>query len=159
MANVVVCCDGTWNTPDDKDREVPTPTNVVKIFNAVASSDGHGTEQARYYHPGVGTDGSWCDRLKGGGTGEGLDKNIMSAYRWLAAHYHAGDNIWLFGFSRGAYTVRSLAGMISRCGLLNPAAGNMMEQQVWDAVDQIFSAYRTKTAVLSSSVRVFHNSE
>src|SRR5262245_32105087 len=80
----------------------------------------------------------------------------MSAYCWLAKRNRAGDNIWLFGFSRGAYTVRSLGGMISRCGLLDPAAANMTEQQVWDAVDQIFSAYRTKTAILSNSI-VFHN--
>nr|WP_276328761.1 DUF2235 domain-containing protein [Rhizobium etli] len=57
--------------------------------------------------------------MAGGGMGEGLDKNIMSAYNWLARNYEPGAKIWLFGFSRGAYTVRSLGGMISRCGLLN----------------------------------------
>jgi len=67
MKNIVICCDGTWNTPDDKDQGVPVPTNVVQIFNAVAEKDSQGRPQHRYYHPGVGTDGSWWDKMKGGG--------------------------------------------------------------------------------------------
>ena len=53
MANIVVCCDGTWNTLDERDGGVPCPTNVVKIYNAIADTDSTGTKQKRYYHSGV----------------------------------------------------------------------------------------------------------
>jgi uncharacterized protein (DUF2235 family) len=114
MRNLVVCCDGTWNTPDQKQGGLPCPTNVVKIFNACEESD----QQIKYYHPGVGTEGSKFKRMVAGSIGIGLDQNIQSAYNWLCGHYHTGDRIFLFGFSRGAYTVRSLSGFIQRCGLL-----------------------------------------
>ena len=80
MGNLIVCCDGTWNTPGDKEGVVPSPTNVVKLYNALAAADAGGAEQQRYYHPGVGTEGGLLGRLAGGGLGEGLDQNIMSAY-------------------------------------------------------------------------------
>src|SRR6185295_3142736 len=117
MGNIVVCADGTWNTPDQKDGGLPAPTNVVKLANALADTDARGVAQKKYYHPGVGSDGSAFDRVLGGGVGKGLDQNIMSGYKWLATEYRPGDDIYLFGFSRGAFTVRSLAGMIGCCGL------------------------------------------
>jgi len=83
MRNLVVCADGTWNTPDQEDDGIPAPTNVVKLYNCVAGKDGGGTEQLVYYHPGVGSEGNWWDRFKGGSVGAGLSKNIMSASRWL----------------------------------------------------------------------------
>ena len=154
MADLVVCCDGTWNTPDDLDAGLPAPTNVVKIYNALDTDDGPASAIRRYYHPGVGTDGGWWERLKGGGAGAGLGKNVISAYRWLAGAYHPGDRIWLFGFSRGAFTVRSLAGMISRCGLLD--ASNMTEAQVWKAVDGIYDDYRKKSEPKATAGRPLH---
>ena len=84
MANLVVCCDGTWNTPDQTDGGLPAPTNVPRLFNALAATDERGGEQKKYYHSGVGTDGGWWNRLVGGGSGQGLDNNIKSAYQWLA---------------------------------------------------------------------------
>lgn len=57
--NIIVCCDGTWNTPDAMEGGLPSPTNVVKLYNALAAADAGGTEQKFYYHPGVGTDGTW----------------------------------------------------------------------------------------------------
>ncbi|MGZ9106339.1 MAG: phospholipase effector Tle1 domain-containing protein, partial [Rhodoplanes sp.] len=116
MANLVVCCDGTWNTPDDTDGGMPAPTNVRRLFNALADKDDSGTAQKKYYHPGVGTSGRWWKRIAGGGGGAGLADNVKSAYQWLAYNYRPGDNIFLFGFSRGAFTVRSLSGMIDCCG-------------------------------------------
>ncbi|MBW7903553.1 MAG: DUF2235 domain-containing protein [Rhodocyclaceae bacterium] len=143
MKNVVICCDGTWNTPDDHDGGMPTPTNVVRLYHALAEQDGDGVQQYKYYHPGVGTEGSWWDKAVGGGTGRGLDRNIMSAYRALCDNYEAGDRIFLFGFSRGAYTVRSLAGLVGVCGLLNTAG--MAEDEVWQRIERIFQAgYRRK---------------
>ncbi|NML48346.1 DUF2235 domain-containing protein [Ramlibacter sp. G-1-2-2] len=141
MKNIVICCDGTWNTPDERHDGVPTPTNVVRIFNAVAAADAKGTQQHRYYHPGVGTDGTWWDKAVGGGTGAGLDRNIMSAYRELCDWYAPDDAIYLFGFSRGAYTVRSLAGFISHCGLLKTQG--LAEADVWARIERLFqNGYR-----------------
>ncbi len=144
MKNIVICCDGTWNTPDEKDHGVPVPTNVVQLYNAVDERDRQGTAQHRYYHPGVGTNGSWWDKVVGGGTGSGLNRNIMSAYRELCDHYKAEDHIFLFGFSRGAYTVRSLAGLISYAGLLD--LSGLVESDVWERVERVFQkGYRNKT--------------
>ena len=143
MANVIVCCDGTWNTEDQSTNGVPVPTNVVRLFNALAEADGGGIAQKRYYHPGVGTEGSLIDKIKGGAAGVGLDKNIMGAYRWLCGKYVGGDNIALFGFSRGAFTARSLAGMIGACGLLDLTGVN--DKEAWERVQTAYAkGYRVK---------------
>ncbi|BDA82909.1 hypothetical protein Sa4125_04510 [Aureimonas sp. SA4125] len=157
MAQLVVCCDGTWNTPGDKEDGLPAPTNVVKLYNSLAPVDAAGAEQKRYYHPGVGTDGDWWNRLLGGGIGRGLNRNIASAYRWLAGAYRPGDAIWLFGFSRGAYTARSVGGMISRCGLLDTGDPEALDPEVWKQVDALFQAYRAKTTLPATAERRFHN--
>jgi uncharacterized protein (DUF2235 family) len=114
MRNLVVCCDGTWNTP-----EQPSVTNVFRLRNALGEKDAEGNQQLSYYQSGVGTRGGLLPWLLGGISGVGLSHDVMGAYRWLTATYEPGDRIALFGFSRGAYTVRSLAGMISACGLLD----------------------------------------
>ena len=145
--NIVICCDGTWNTPDDKDGGVPTPTNVARIFNALADDDASGNPQHRYYHSGVGTDGGWINKLVGGGTGRGLDQNIMSSYYELCRHYEFGDRIFLFGFSRGAYTVRSLAGFINCAGLLDLSSGGP-DGATWKQIEHMFQdGYRRKVPV------------
>ena len=112
MKRLVVCCDGSWNTP-----EMESPTNVVRLASAVRSRDADGHAQIVYYDEGVGTHGP-IDRIVGGAMGAGLDFNVREAYRFLAGNYEEGDEIYLFGFSRGAYTVRSLAGMIGLAGML-----------------------------------------
>lgn len=142
MANLVVCCDGTWNTPDQKEDGLPAPTNVARLFNALAVHEVAGVEQKKYYHPGVGTDGGWWNRLVGGGAGQGLSDNIKSAYQWLAYNYQPGDKIFLFGFSRGAYTVRSLSGMIGCCGLL--AIESLEPDDAWTRINEAFDCYRSK---------------
>jgi uncharacterized protein (DUF2235 family) len=143
MANLVICCDGTWNTPDQVDHGVPNPTNVVLLYNAVAELDGGQIGQQKYYHPGVGTDGSQWNKLIGGGTGKGLDLNIISAYRWLCEKYQPGHNVYLFGFSRGAYTVRSLSGLVSYAGLLDTS--ELSDADKWQRIDQVFQqGYRRK---------------
>jgi len=144
MMNIVICCDGTWNTPDQKDGAIPVPTNVVRLLNALAAKDKNGNEQRQYYHPGVGTDGSWWSKVVDGSTGQGLDHNIKSAYYELSRRYSSGDAIFLFGFSRGAYTVRSLAGFIGHCGLLDTAA--LSSSQAWDQIENAFrKGYRNRT--------------
>jgi hypothetical protein len=160
MANLVVCCDGTWASADNKTNGVPTPTNVVKIHAAVAEKDGAGKLQHKYYHPGVGTEGGIFNKVVGGGIGLGLDRNIKSAYRWLADAYKPGDNIFLIGFSRGAYTVRSLGGMISSCGLVDFAAMSVVGDKQWPVVDEIFDNYRDSKAKASDLTHLhFHNAQ
>ena len=113
--NLVVCCDGTWCSREQQAGLAPSPTNVVKLYNVCLADAG----QLTYYHPGVGAEGNLVERVLAGGIGLGLNGNILSAYRWLCDNYQSGDRIYLFGFSRGAYTVRSLGGLIAHCGLLD----------------------------------------
>jgi uncharacterized protein (DUF2235 family) len=120
MKRLVLCCDGTWNSADQERNGTPCPTNVVKLGYRVAKSAG-GTAQVVYYDQGVGT-GNFIDRVSGGAFGDGLEENIHDAYRFLVANYEPGDEIYLFGFSRGAFTARSIGGMIRKCGILERSA-------------------------------------
>ncbi|HXJ33094.1 MAG TPA: DUF2235 domain-containing protein [Candidatus Eisenbacteria bacterium] len=116
MKRIVVCCDGTWNRPDQTDDGQVCPSNVTRMALAIAPRDAQGNLQQVYYHPGVGT--NWWDRAGGGAFGIGLSRNVQHAYRFLVDNYEPGDQLFFFGFSRGAYTVRSLAGLVRNCGLL-----------------------------------------
>jgi uncharacterized protein (DUF2235 family) len=113
---LVVCCDGTWNTPDEVTDGKPAQTNVARIARAIAPVDARGTEQRVYYRKGVGT--GRFDHFLGGALGWGLSRNVQDAYMFLVDNYRVGDEIFLFGFSRGAYTVRSVVGLIRNSGLL-----------------------------------------
>lgn len=106
---LVVCCDGTWQDLDG------TPTNVVRFATAVAPRGDDGVAQVVYYDPGV---GARANPLKGGAMGDGINENIREAYRFLALNYEPGDEIYLVGYSRGAYTVRSLAGLIRTASIV-----------------------------------------
>ncbi len=110
MKRLVVCCDGTW-----QDLESPYPSNVVKLTQGIKPVASDGTPQIVFYDAGIGTE---SQKLSGGTAGVGIDRNIEDGYRFLCLNYTPGDEIYLFGFSRGAYTVRSLAGMIHCSGLV-----------------------------------------
>lgn len=131
---LIVCCDGTWNEPDQRRGGVAVPTNVAKLALGVLTGDG--SDQVIYYEPGVGT--APDERVLGGAFGLGLSRNICNAYRFLAATFRSGDQLFLFGFSRGAYTARSLAGLIRNCGILRP--------EHIDQVDEAFALYRDRTS-------------
>jgi uncharacterized protein (DUF2235 family) len=90
---------------------------VVKLGYRLAKRDAKGTPQIVFYDQGVGT-GNIVDRVSGGAFGEGLEKNIHDAYRFLVSNYESGDQLYVFGFSRGAFTARSIVGMIRKCGIL-----------------------------------------
>ncbi|HAL47792.1 MAG: DUF2235 domain-containing protein [SAR202 cluster bacterium] len=109
---IVICCDGTWNIPDQ-----PNPTNVVKLARAILPEARDGTCQVVFYDAGVRT-GGLLDHIRGGAFGKGILKNIEDSYRFLMHNYSPGDQVFLFGFSRGAYTARSTVGLIRNCGLL-----------------------------------------
>lgn len=113
---LVVCCDGTWNNPDQQSNGIPCPTNVTKVALSVPAAGADGVKQLVFYDKGVGN--NWYSKLGGGAFGIGLSKNIEDAYRFLIANYEPDDALYFFGFSRGAYTVRSLAGLIRNSGLL-----------------------------------------
>ena len=108
---LIVCCDGTWQQLNSS-----YPSNVIKLAQAVKPMASDGVAQIVFYDEGIGADSY---KLLGGVTGLGIDRNIQDAYRFLSLNYDSGDEIYLFGFSRGAYTVRSLAGMIYCSGLLD----------------------------------------
>ena len=93
---LVVCSDGTWNTPEDR-----SPTNVIRVARSVLPRDRAGHDQVVFYDRGVGT-GGFVDRYVGGISGRGLNANIQDAYRFLVHNYARDDAIFLFGFSRGA---------------------------------------------------------
>jgi uncharacterized protein (DUF2235 family) len=112
---LVVCFDGTWNNADSDGAE----TNVALMARAIhATVDTGGISQSVLYLRGVGSAGLTAQRIVDGATGLGVDENIRSGYMFLAQNYLPGDMIYLFGFSRGAFTARSLAGLIGSCGLL-----------------------------------------
>jgi len=117
VKRLVVCCDGTWNRADQESNHEPCPTNVVRVGYLVAKHDPAGVPQVLYYDQGVGT-GNSIDRLTGGAFGNGLDDNIFDAYHFLVANYEPGDELYFFGFSRGAFTARSVVGMARKCGIL-----------------------------------------
>jgi hypothetical protein len=116
MKRLVICCDGTWNRPDNAHV-----TNIEKIARTIETDPVDGdppAQQMVLYLSGVGTNGYLVDRMLGGALGLGLFENICHAYRFLALNYDPDDEIFVFGFSRGAYTARSLVGMIGCVGLL-----------------------------------------
>jgi Uncharacterized alpha/beta hydrolase domain (DUF2235) len=138
--NIVFCADGTWNGPGESDTDDPTApwTNVFKLFLNLAGENDPGSttlgkEQERSYSgpegnqiakylDGVGDSTNELDKLIGGGFGAGLITRVVRGYTFVSRNYAAGDKIYLVGFSRGAYTARALAGLISDKGLLTAAA-------------------------------------
>ncbi len=123
---IVFCSDGTWDSSAKN-------TNVYKLYKALQTTAG----QVPYYDDGVGSDGLPIERLVGAAFGFGLYQKIKDGYSKIAQVYEAGDEVFIFGFSRGAYTARSLAGMIAVCGL---PTENFTDQ----VVETAFQAYRNK---------------
>ncbi|MCK4410036.1 MAG: DUF2235 domain-containing protein [Candidatus Eisenbacteria sp.] len=155
--NIVICSDGTAATAA-KNRG----TNVFKLFEAVElhdqKSDPDETQQISFYDDGVGSQEWKPMKLLGGAFGYGLSRNVRQLYAELVRTYNPrphldqperpgneDDQIFLFGFSRGAFTVRTLAGMIARCGILDRSRFDT-DKELRDAVEQAYSAYRLKHA-------------
>jgi uncharacterized protein (DUF2235 family) len=123
MKRIVICADGTWNRPE-KDLAKDFPTNVLRLSRAIKPTDKDNTPQQVFYDWGI---GSYYDKIGGGATGKGIQKNVMDAYRYIVQNYAPSSEIWLFGFSRGAYTVRSLCGLINNCGILKRPNAKLIE--------------------------------
>ncbi|MGH6892818.1 MAG: DUF2235 domain-containing protein [Dongiaceae bacterium] len=144
---IIVCCDGTGNHPKQTEGELPAATNVYLLYDALTNDTQFGTQQITWYDPGVGTGTSRAAKQAGfatrilrkiinvlpdtlteyadkvlklveSATGASIEENIEQGYREIVRNYEPGDRIFVFGFSRGAYTARCIAGVIQRCGLL-----------------------------------------
>jgi len=148
--HIVLCLDGTWNKPGQKDQGVETKTNVLKLYEALVVRP----DQIRGYFSGVGTDPH--EKVRGGAFGWGLFDQIKDAYRTLCEQFTAGDHIHIFGFSRGAFSARSLAGMILRCGVIRKEIGDVSipgrvadllttqqdDNLTIDVTDKVFAMYK-----------------
>jgi uncharacterized protein (DUF2235 family) len=134
--SLVVCCDGTWNRPDELSGGLVAPTNVSKIALGLASHRADGAEQRLFYQRGVGTR-KW-QHFRGGAFGYGLSRNIRACYRFIVGNYEPGDSLYLFGFSRGAYTARSTVGLIRNCGILRPSHRKR--------INEAYRLYRSRSA-------------
>ena len=119
MKRIIICADGTWNLRDQIDKATGKrhATNVTKLARAVLPRTKEGIDQIVFYHDGVGTRRG-LDRLTGGAFGHGMERNIRDIYRFIAYNYMPEDEIFLFGFSRGAFTVRTLVGFMNKVGLV-----------------------------------------
>lgn len=134
---LIVFCDGTWNKADQRTADGrPCPTNVSRLFEATCPTDCNGNPQITHYVQGVGTHP--YDRLRGGGFGYGISDNIRNAYQFICSNYRPEDEIFLFGFSRGAYTARSIAGLIHNMGIL--------KRTDFHLVDEAFRRYRDRSS-------------
>ncbi|HEV2135572.1 MAG TPA: DUF2235 domain-containing protein [Terracidiphilus sp.] len=121
---IAYCADGTWQTPQCN-------TNVYRLYKALAVT----SDQVTFYDDGVGADATGLGRVIQGSFGEGILQKIRDGFTKIAHVYETGDDIFLFGFSRGAYTARCIAGFIAICGL---PSGNFTD----DCVARAFAAYR-----------------
>lgn len=141
---IAVFCDGTWSTLREEAREARPETNVALLYRAVkdVAHGPDGVAQISEHFAGVGVE---RDRVLGGATGRGLDKKIEEAYVWLCQNYAVGDAVYLFGFSRGAYTARSLAGLIRTVGFLRT--------QEPDLISEAMEIYRSRSAEKADSDR------
>ncbi|KAM0334209.1 hypothetical protein ACHAQA_001230 [Verticillium albo-atrum] len=124
---LIVCCDGTWFNSDDgyskpllgkKQGALQVPSNVTRISRCFKRTCDDGRIQIVNYQSGIGTGSNTLDTLIGGAFGSGISMRIKEVYSFLAANYFDGDEMILIGFSRGAFTARSVAGMVAKLGLL-----------------------------------------
>lgn len=136
MKRLVIYFDGTWSLPSAR-------TNVHRLCELTRDQDEAGVQQVKEYWSGVGT--KWLEWLRGGVLGFGTGRNIGQAYAWLKDRYQDGDEVFILGFSRGAYSARSLAGMIARCGLLRSDANT--------TVEEIYRRYAVKNEELVADSR------
>jgi uncharacterized protein (DUF2235 family) len=133
---LVLLFDGTWNKPESN-------TNVERLRQLIAPRDDAGNAQLVNYIPGVGVKRG-ITHLLGGAFGYGLSDNVLDGYRWLCETWQPGDLLYLFGFSRGAYTARSLGGLIRKCGLLRRGADGSLAKADLSAAYDFYRDTRSK---------------
>ncbi|KAF4833840.1 hypotheticall protein [Colletotrichum tropicale] len=139
---IVICCDGTWN---DSNAEGGIQTNVGRLATVVAHKCCNGMPQVVYYHRGAGTEQSLTARALGGIFGQGVVADIADVYRFVCENYNDGDELIFTGFSRGAFTARSVANMVCTLGLLNSFG--------LDSFPTIFKDYQNFSSWISSGTK------
>jgi len=149
--NIVLCSDGTGNSGGKGNN-----TNVWRLYKSIdlqsfkVSPINPPFEQRAFYDDGVGTDRMKLLKLLGGAFGFGLSRNVKQLYASLAANFEPGDHIYLFGFSRGAFTVRTLAGLVTTCGIVDrrhPDEDRILDDEELKArVAHAYKTYRQKYA-------------
>lgn len=145
MKRLIICFDGTWNRLD-----APHATNVVITAESVLPIASDGTAQVIFYDEGIGTRKG--ETLKGGLFGAGMVENLGDAYRFLIFNHTPGDQIFVFGFSRGAYTARSFAGMLSVCGLLRRSDASKVTEVI-----ERYQSRRGDSAAYAADMRKFRS--
>ncbi|KAJ9649677.1 hypothetical protein H2199_000456 [Coniosporium tulheliwenetii] len=143
---LIVANDGTWLNSDDGrlTGELAIPSNVTRLSRAIKPVSSDGIPQVVYYHYGVASRGNVVSRVVMGSTGEGLEENVRDGYSFLANNYSTGDEIFLTGFSRGAFTSRSIAGMMAVVGLLTKAGLNFLPEIHRDVLNRRNPDYRPR---------------
>jgi uncharacterized protein (DUF2235 family) len=127
--NIIVACDGTWLDSDNgfrRDSWLPwktggrlaIPSNVTRFCRAILPQHDDGTPQITYYQAGLGSQNNAYSFFIGGYLGDGISENIREAYAFICNNYQPGDKIFLVGFSRGAFTARSIGGLIASIGVM-----------------------------------------
>lgn len=138
---LIICCDGTWQTSVSEKENVPS--NVTKLCRLISRYSEKKTDKARnwhqlvYYDSGIGTGNlSGVESARQGGTGAGLMENVIEAYNFIALNYQEGDEIFCFGFSRGAFTARAVSGLVADIGVIKP-----LEMQYFPRIYRAYMRY------------------
>lgn len=134
MKRIIVSLDGTWQT-----RDQDNPTNIKLIHDSIAPVSADGVEQIKQHFDGVGTKGGKLKRMFSGLTGADLEDRIKEAYKYIVENYEDGDEVVLSGFSRGAFTARTLNGMIYKSGIIDPNKVEDLDK----AIDEAYDFYKT----------------
>lgn len=141
---LIICCDGTWQSSVSSKDNVPS--NVTKLCRVIAriGTDRNNPDkkwhQIVYYDSGIGTGNlSSSEARRQGGTGAGLAENVIEAYNFIVLNYEPGDEIFCFGFSRGAYTARAVAGLVTDIGVIKA-----LDMQVFPSIYRAYMSNEEK---------------
>ena len=143
MKRIAFCFDGTWNRIDSA-----YPTNVARVAQSISAYDKKKQPQIVHYDQGVGT--TLTEKWSGGIFGRGLTENIVEAYHFLVLNYEPGDELYVFGFSRGAFSARSFVGLVRNCGIMSRRS----LQHIRSAVD-LYLSRKESASPSSEAARQF----
>lgn len=141
---LIICCDGTWQTSvSDKENIPSNVTKLCRLIKNFGDKDGKKWHQIVYYDSGIGTGNlSGVESARQGGTGAGLMENVIEAYNFIVSNYEPGDEIFCFGFSRGAFTARAVSGLITDIGVIKP-----LDMQFFPRIYRAYMNYGAKEDV------------
>lgn len=139
---IIICCDGTWQSAVSGEKNSPSNvTRLARSLNRVAEQDGKVWQQVVWYDSGIGTTSGWLGKKVEGAVGSGIEGNIIEAYNFVVLNWAPGDQVLCFGFSRGAYTARSIAGLISDIGICEPRQLQDFHE-IWEAYKSNYQGER-----------------